>query len=265
MNPHLHRVYHYLRHRFGAQGNIRLHSPFVFEFYQQVLHDKRHYYAFKEIEDLRLGFIQSKDQWEATDLGTGTKEQRSLSNIARHVAAPPKLGQLLFRMVEHYRPAYILETGTSLGIGTRYMASPGQHKCLVSIEGDPQTLNIAKRHLQGFDKIHLIQADLNDLLPNLGTELQSRNIEMEQIDFAFLDANHSYDASIRYFENILPLLHSGSIVVLDDIYWSAGMTQAWHELCLHNKVCISIDLYRCGILLFDDRKKDREHFKLKSW
>jgi len=49
---------------------------------------------------------------------------------------------------------------------------------------------------------------------------------------------------------ILPHVGKESIIILDDIYWSAGMTRAWKEIIREPRISLSIDLYRMGILFF---------------
>ena len=85
--------------------------------------------------------------------------------------------------------------------------------------------------------------------------------EIKQVDFLYLDGNHRLKPTLEYFITCLPFLHENSIVVLDDIYWSSEMKQAWTEIKTHPSVTLSIDLFRIGILFF---RKDRHkaHFRL---
>jgi len=50
--------------------------------------------------------------------------------------------------------------------------------------------------------------------------------------------------------------------VIDDIRWSPGMEAAWKQICCNPKVTISIDLFRCGILLFRTGIA-KQHFLLR--
>jgi predicted O-methyltransferase YrrM len=84
----------------------------------------------------------------------------------------------------------------------------------------------------------------------------------DRIDFVFLDGNHRRGSTLQYFNELLPKLHAESILIVDDINWSPGMTGAWKEICNHEKVSITIDLFRLGIVLF---KEDiaKENFVLR--
>lgn len=49
----------------------------------------------------------------------------------------------------------------------------------------------------------------------------------------------------------LPHLSSKAIVVLDDIYWSEGITRTWKEIIARPEVSLSIDWYKLGLVLLD--------------
>jgi hypothetical protein len=66
-----------------------------------------------------------------------------------------------------------------------------------------------------------------------------------------MDANHHYEPTLKYFNWLLPVIHSMSIIIMDDIHYSAEMEKAWEEIKNHEQVHASIDLFRCGILFFD--------------
>jgi hypothetical protein len=45
-------------------------------------------------------------------------------------------------------------------------------------------------------------------------------------------------------------VHHKSILVIDDIHGNPGMSKAWKEICRHDLVHTTLDLYRCGISVF---------------
>src|SRR5260221_14780135 len=53
--------------------------------------------------------------------------QRSVGDITRYAAKPARLGQLLYRIARYYRPARVVELGTSLGFSTAYLAAGAAH------------------------------------------------------------------------------------------------------------------------------------------
>ncbi|WP_141071074.1 class I SAM-dependent methyltransferase, partial [Campylobacter fetus] len=53
---------------------------------------------------------------------------------------------------------------------------------------------------------------------------------IDKIDFAFIDGHHDKNATIRYFEQILPFMNQGSVVAFDDINYNQNMTNAWNMI-----------------------------------
>jgi predicted O-methyltransferase YrrM len=86
--------------------------------------------------------------------------------------------------------------------------------------------------------------------------------KIKTLDMLFIDGNHSYDATMRYFEMCKPYLHNQSLIVFDDIYWSKGMTQAWKEIKADPIVTVSIDLFFIGLVFFR-KEQVKENFKLR--
>ena len=70
------------------------------------------------------------------DHGAGSKvnksNKRKIKDITKNTVKAPKYGQLLFRLVNYFKPESILELGTSLGISTLYLA--GSNKNMKSLE-----------------------------------------------------------------------------------------------------------------------------------
>ena len=75
---------------------------------------------------------------------------------------------------------------------------------------------------------------------------------MDRIDLDFIDTNHTFDATLRYFDLMQSKFHSGTIVVVDDIYWSEDMHRAWDLLRERADVRVDIDVFGFGILIFND-------------
>jgi predicted O-methyltransferase YrrM len=69
------------------------------------------------------------------------------------------------------------------------------------------------------------------------------------IDFFFNDGHHDQHAVIRYFEEAMPYLSDGAVIVFDDITWSKGMKAAWSAIESDSRVSASIDLGIMGIAL----------------
>lgn len=195
-----------------------------------------------------------------TDLGAGSKvtksSKRAIASIVRNAEKSPVLAQLLFRLIDYTKPKTIIDLGTSLGLTTLYQASVDKTTQVVTFEGCPETAKIAIANFQKLNRknITLIQGNIDSTLPEALTKV-------EKIDFAFFDANHRYEPTIRYFKECLKKSHEESLFVFDDIHWSKEMEKAWEEIKNHNEVTITIDLFFIGLVFFR-KKQPKQNFIL---
>lgn len=239
-----------------------MHSPFVYALIRDVLNDREKYPAYRQVEQLRKQLLQNQEMLPVTDFGagsvTGTHPQRSIASIARHAAKPRKYGQLLYRLVQYFTPAQLLELGTSLGITSSYLALGYEEGRLHTIEGAPAIAAIAQHNFEqlGLKNIQLHTGQFEVVLPALLQQLQ-------RVDFAFLDGNHREEPTIDYFKSLLPFVHNDTVVVLDDIHWSAGMERAWNHISRHEAVTCSIDLFFIGLVFFRREFHEKAHFSIK--
>lgn len=240
-----------------------VHSPFVFNFIKFVKNDKRNFYAYDSIEKLRSFVKKDKTELEIIDHGagsvTGASSRRSVQSIVKKAAKPPFIAQLLFRIVQYYNPACMIELGTSLGFTSSYLASGNLKGQLVTLEGDPSILERARVHFKylGLENITTIVGNFDQTLPKLLSHL-------EKIDFAFIDGNHRYEPTIRYFHQLLEKSHNKTILVFDDIHWSKEMEKAWEDIKKEEAVRLSIDLFFIGIVILDKGIKEKQHFSV-NW
>ena len=65
-----------------------------------------------------------------------------------------------------------------------------------------------------------------------------------------VDGNHQFEPTIQYFEMILKYANKDTIIIFDDIHWSSEMEKAWEEIRKSNKVTLSIDMFRSGLVFF---------------
>jgi predicted O-methyltransferase YrrM len=206
-----------------------MHSPFVFEFITKVMNDKTVYPEYEKAEALRNQLLNDNTVLEVEDFGAGSvidkKNKRTISSIAKNAAKPRKFGQLLFRMIKHYRPTTILELGTSLGITTSYLSLARPDARLITMEGSKEIADVAKRN---FETIELKNVELIE--ENFDNTLSSVIRSLSSIDFAFVDGNHRKEPTERYFKELLAKTNNDSILVFDDIHWSSEMEAAWETI-----------------------------------
>ncbi len=247
-----------------AKTLYKVHSPFVYNFCENILDDGRQYYAFELLKGMKKELIKNHKKIDVTDFGAGShlglSKQRKISSIAKSSVSSNYQAQILFKMVEYYQPKRILEFGTSLGITTLYLALANSKNKVVTLEGCP---NISQYARFNFDfakapNISIITGEFSQTIPKAFDEL-------EALDFVFFDGNHRKKATLDYFNICLEKAHDNSIFIFDDIYWSTEMVEAWESIKNHPKVTLTIDLYFMGIVFFRKEQKEKEHFILRKY
>ena len=267
MQAFLYRIWSYAGHVMRAWNTSGegIHSPYLFELVRFVLRDRNAYYCFADIERRRELLKACRDELDVLDYGSaGAKEglhvKRRVCEIARHQLESPRVGQTLFRIVNWLgmnkkQPLQILELGTSLGVTTSYLAAADGRNSVVTLEGSEAVLNIAKgvwRALR-LENIEWHEGNIDDTL-----FIYAR----EKLDLAYVDANHTYQATKRYVDYLLPRMNEKGIIVLDDIHYSEQMERAWKELKADKRVTTSMDLYHVGLLFVDNHYLKR-HYRIR--
>jgi len=234
-----------------------IHSPFVFELYNEAINKKGNYYSFDKIELLRRKLLISNKEIEVTDLGTGKSGRRMLSEIAERSAKDKKYCELLFRIAYYFKPNNILELGTSLGISTCYLASANPTSKVITIEGCPNTANEAKKNFEslGLNNIETVVGDFDSVLASVLSPQSS-------VDLIFIDGNHKKIPTLNYFNQLLEHTTNDSVFVFDDIHWSDEMDEAWETIKSHPKVSVTVDLFFLGLVFFR-KEQAKENFTIR--
>ncbi|HEV9037409.1 MAG TPA: class I SAM-dependent methyltransferase [Puia sp.] len=244
-----------------------VHSPFVFDFVTHVLNDRRIYAEYAPIEMLRSRLSGDTGVLPIEDLGAGSVSgagtQRRVLDIVRRSAKPQRLGRLLFRIARHYRPGVMVELGTSLGLSTAYLAAgagldraegeagaPGSR--LYTIEGSAALAEAAAGNLRS------LGLDARIVTGNFDDELAPLLQTIPPVDLAFIDGNHRYEPTMRYFESLFAHASPGAVLIFDDIYWSGEMERAWEDIRRDPRVMLTIDLFFLGFVFI------REEFRVKQ-
>lgn len=261
MSEHLRQIGSYLGHLVKSRTRHGVHSPFVYELISQVLRPSDPVEEAAPIERLREDLMRSAQTIRVNDLGAGSKmfdlPIRRVSDIARNSAKQPKHAQMLFRLARYFRPAEVVELGTSFGISTLYMALGADEGRVHTIEGCPQTARIAQHHFELLDRKNIVPV-LGSFRVRLPEVLQ----KIGRLDMAFIDGHHAKEPTLDYFKQCLGRSHNDTVIVLDDIHWSKGMEAAWEEIKAMPEVTVTIDIYQMGIV-FLRKEQSKEHFVLR--
>ena len=228
-----------------------------------------------------------------------SSDERKVSALAKTVGISPKRARLLNRLIRYLNINSALELGTSLGIGTAAMAAGNSVK-ITTLEGCPETAAVAEKMFEEFDfksvdlrvgefDTFLVdggQRDVSGQWSEVGGQWSSKkenskfqvpnsrdtsdfsnlksqySILTSQYSLLYIDGNHTKEATLRYFEKLLPYTHNNSVIIFDDIHWSADMEEAWGEIKKHPAVTVTIDTFFWGFVFFR-KEQEKEDFVIR--
>lgn len=252
----------YINYRLTSYTEHDLHSPFMYEFYMQLINNSNPFGDFEELKTLRKQLLKNTQVIEVTDFGAGSKKlnsnKRLVNQIVKHGIAPQKQAEFLYRLLNKFNPKTVVELGTSVGLTTLYLAKALPKASIYTIEGCPNLFQFSKALFKekAVNNIQSINGNFNVEFPKLLDK-------MDSLDFLYIDGNHAYEPTMAYFKQALQKKQTHSIFVFDDINWSEDMQRAWKEICDNKEVTLSLDLFFFGIVFFRTEQKQKEHYVLK--
>ena len=255
----MYQLLQYLKFLFTSTNQHGVHSPFVYDLVTKCLYAKTDKGIENKLKAYRKALLSNTNTINFTDFGAGSKRlktsNRCVKQIAKTSGTTLKRAKLLYRIVDYIKPKHILELGTSLGIATQAMALGSEDAKVTTIEGCPSTAAVAKQQLEQFH-IKNVTLKTRPFEDHLGT------LSQHHWDLIFVDGNHQKEANLHYFETLLTSVTNDSVVILDDIYWSKPMTEAWETIKQHPKVTVTIDTFFWGLVFFR-KEQNKENFKIR--
>ena len=136
------------------------------------------------------------------------------------------------------------------------MANANKNGQVYTIEGSNSLFEFAKTlaSKNNINNIEFIHSKFDEALPKVLQKINS-------LDLCYVDGNHTYEATINYFNLALSKKNNTSVFIFDDIYWSKGMTKAWEEIKKHPSVTLSIDTFNFGLVFFREEVKEKVGLK----
>lgn len=250
----------YVAHFFRSKRWDSFHSPYLFRLFTYCSDERISHPLFESIERQRKDLIQSKEVIERQDFGAGTaydqaKNTEAISGIARHALSLPFQCRFLYRLADLTNSQLIVELGTSLGISSAYLGIAKSTSRIDTVEGDPAIAHIAQMVFDIFrlDNIHLHNTSFDAFI---ASGLPGN----PKIDLLFLDGHHTSAALWKYYHGLKPYMSDQTIIIVDDLYWSADMTHGWNKLTALPEVTQSVDCFHFGLLFFkQDFLNDENH------
>jgi len=210
------------------------------------------------IEQIRKQFTGNPTEVTILDYGAGNPDSlRSEEEMTQGAVSTTTYGEicmgskpalwalLLFKLIRKIQPETAIELGTCIGVSAAYQSAALQLNGkgnLITIEGSDTIAGLAKKNLESLNlqNVEVRCGTFKDVLPEVFMKTSG-------LDYVFVDGHHDEQATIAYFELLLPHLSPGALLVFDDISWSNGMRRAWVKICKHPAVSFSADLTMLGI------------------
>ncbi len=224
------------------------------------------YRDFSDVHKMHLDLLVNKRLVEVTDYGAGSKKSKSnlrtTTSIVRYASIKHKYGKLINYLASLPEVKKIVELGTSVGTGTAYLAIHNQDKKVFTIEGCPNIAELSKISISNIHKKELNLDNITFYVGEFSTQFEKLKSDCGLADLVYIDGNHTYNATLDYFNYFLANTNRKAILVFDDIHWSDGMEKAWDEICNSSKSRVTVDLFRMGIV-FLDPELAKNHYVLK--
>lgn len=258
----------YMKFLARSKNQHGVHSPFVYELVTQCFYDTRHFMDYEQLGQFRRELVKSDKVLQVTDLGSGSrvgqlnKSSKKVQSMLRHAGASKKRQRLLYRLGAYFKPEQILELGTHLGMGSTALCLGSKPKRLITVEGCPETAQYTQNNFERWSQnnsdlkaIEVANNNFEDFL-NEFQDLQdfqdskTEDIAHTTFDLIYLDGHHDGQATLQYFECLKKYTHDKTVLIIDDIHWSAGMSAAWEQIIKDPEVSVSIDSFFYGFLFF---------------
>ena len=252
----------YLKFLWRSKNEYAVHSPFVFDLMTKCVYDKTHLPQYDILDDYRNALLANQAEIVVTDFGAGSRvfksNRRKIFAIAKNAGISRRRAKLLFRLTQYFKPENILEIGTSLGLATSALSLGNPLAKITTLEGCPETASVAKEQLESFG---LNNADVK--VGEFAATIHSFDVRRSTFDLIYFDGNHQKEATLQYFDLLLPTVANDTVWIFDDIHWSADMEQAWEIIKQNPNVTVTIDTFQWGLVFFR-KEQQKEHFVLRT-
>jgi predicted O-methyltransferase YrrM len=247
---------------FSSTNQYGVHPPFLYRFITRCLYAKISKPELQALKSARQPILQSNETITMQDFGAGSQKfstvERSVSRVAKKAGMPLHQSKLMQKITDYFNVKSALELGTSVGLGSIAMSCNRPTLNLDTVDACPNTSAIAQQHFQELNlrNISVCNTEFKSFLKHLPQD--------KIYDLIYLDGHHEKEGTLAYIKKLKKHIHKDSVVIIDDIYWSADMEGVWQNLCEDKDVKLSLDLYFWGILFFKP-ELSKQHFKIRCF
>ena len=251
----LFRLKNYLKYRSKAVGPHALHSPFLFDLYNQVIKPSKKF-RYENVERLRDELSNDHRVIDLFDLKTQINYRKTVSSIAKTSLSQPRFSAFLNLLIDFLQVSRVLETGTSLGINSLYMAGSESVGRVSTIEASPIISSIAKEQFAKLlqHKIETTTGTIQDVFESV--------VVRDSPQLCFIDADHRSEAVRFCIDTLMTHVPEIKCIVVHDIYWSEDMLDGWQQIVSDDRFPLTVDLFQAG-LIFPNLEMPKQHFTLR--
>lgn len=233
-------VFEYIKYRLNRFSKQKNPSEFQQKFAEKCLYERINPSDNEKMEQLFSKLKNDNRVIEIQDFGAGSKKlgnQRAIKTIFKTSSSKGKYGEVLYQIAKNFKSDSILEFGTSLGVGTNYLALGNPKSSITTVEACPNTRKIALENLP--KDVKSIESTFDAYINQLTDE---------KFDIIFIDGHHDGTALLDYLERLIPFSTPETIFILDDIRWSDSMFDAWKKILKSGDFEERVDLFRVGVV-----------------
>ena len=174
------------------------------------------------------------------------------------MSLPSVWGRFLLRLVRELAPASAIELGTGFGLSTAYQAAA--HGAERPRGGD----ELRRRGHDRDRRPRAGEAGARQRGPSWSAAGSSRRCRRASsghgtIDYALVDHDHTEAGTMAAFDQLLPRLAPGAVVVFDDIGWTDEMRRAWAAVATRERRRRARSaLRRLGVAVIEGREASGE-------
>ncbi|MCQ2126090.1 MAG: hypothetical protein MJZ06_01435 [Bacteroidaceae bacterium] len=212
--------------RFLTGKGFGVHSPWAYDLIEFVINEKWPYYAYDDL----YPFWQKAPDW-----------------LPQY---PQSRDELMFRLVNRFNPAFILEVGTGAGVTTGYLASVNSKSNVVTIDNRHSSNKDVARNLKKIKNIAYLTG-------NVMETLQDVIADTPRIDFVHVAHTPDFREVV---EQLLPVMGQDSVMVIQDM-GKKEKKEWWKQLIEDPRIGVTFQLSKLGILFFD-HTKTKQHYVL---
>lgn len=222
--------------RYRRSKGYGIHSPFAFRFILKVLRERSGYYAYQTIRDGRnLALVRMVEE--------GISSRKVLSN---------KNARLIFRVVNYFNPASIIQFGSNYGVSAVCALSASSKSQLWLLEPKAKECSIVKDVVQGNSaRVHVFG--------NVGDCIDSY-LRVEERPFAIVNGVSGENLSaVSSF--LKKTLGCNGVIVMRNMASSAEVNGLWSEVVHSMEYGMSFTNGKIGVVVAN-RKLPLQHFSL---